>query len=226
MHVKVCGITRIEDAVLAADLGATALGFVLWPDSPRAIDPFRARTIARHLPPLISVVGVFVDQPLAFVKHVADLVPLDAVQLHGAESADYCQGTGTRVIKAVRASRDSLELLASLPREIVVLVDACDPARHGGTGEVIDWDAAAEIARRRPTILAGGLRPENVAEAVRRVRPFGIDVSSGVEARPGVKDAGRLREFFAALGESVDGTGGRGTGHSHQDAGTRNQDEP
>ncbi len=199
MHVKVCGITRTEDALLAADLGATALGFVLWPDSPRAVDPFRARTIARHLPPLVSVVGVFVDQPLAFVKRVAELVPLDAVQLHGAESADYCQGTGKRVIKAMAASRATLDDLFGVPREVVVLLDGCDPGRHGGTGEVIDWDLAADIARRRPTMLAGGLRAENVGEAVRRVRPFGVDVSSGVEARPGIKDAVRLREFFDAV---------------------------
>ncbi len=202
MHVKVCGLTRTEDAVLAAELGATALGFVLWPDSPRAIDPFRARTIARHLPPLVSVVGVFVDQPLAFVKRVSELVPLDAVQLHGAESADYCQGTGKRVIKAMSASRATLDDLYALPREVVVLLDACDPARPGGTGQVIDWTIAADVARRRPTILAGGLRADNVAEAVRQVRPFGIDVSSGVEARPGIKDPARLREFFDAVREA------------------------
>ncbi len=203
MHVKVCGITRPEDAVLAAELGATAIGFVLWPDSPRAIDPFRARTIARHLPPLVSVVGVFVDQPLAFVKRVAELVPLDAVQLHGAESADYCQGTGKRVIKAMRASRATLDDLYAFPREVVLLLDACDPARRGGTGQVVDWTVAADIARRRPTILSGGLRADTVAEAVRQVRPFGIYVSSGVEERPGIKDAARLREFFDAVRESV-----------------------
>jgi phosphoribosylanthranilate isomerase len=215
MHVKICGITRIEDALLAAELGATALGFVLWPGSPRAIDPFRARTIVRHLPPLVSVVGVFVDQPLEYVRRVARLVPLDAIQLHGGESADYCRDAGARVIKAVGASRTAVEGIERLPRNVVVLLDVFDPVQHGGTGRSIDWNVAARVARMRPTILAGGLRPENVGEAVRRVRPFGVDVSSGVEVRPGVKDAGRLRDFFAALAASEIPLGSRGPWRGH-----------
>jgi phosphoribosylanthranilate isomerase len=199
MHVKVCGITRVEDAWLAAELGATALGFVLWPGSPRAIDPFQVRTIVRHLPPLVSVVGVFVDQPVDYVRRVARLVPLDAVQLHGVESAAYCREAGSRVIKAIGASPAAAGTLDQWPREVVLLLDASDPVRHGGTGRAIDWTVAATIARARPTMLAGGLRAENVATAVARVRPYGIDVSSGVEARPGIKDPSRLREFFAAL---------------------------
>lgn len=199
MHVKVCGITRVEDALLAADLGASAVGFVLWPGSPRAIDPFRARTIVRHLPALVSSVGVFVDQPLDYVRRVARLVPLDAVQLHGGESAQYCREVGGRVIKAIGVSPATAETLDEWPREVVLLLDACDGAQRGGTGRVIDWSLAAAIARSRPAILAGGLRPENVASAVASVRPYGIDVSSGVEAHPGVKDATRLHEFFAAL---------------------------
>ncbi len=198
MHVKICGITRVEDGLLAADLGATALGFVLWPGSPRAVDPFRARTIARHLPPLVSIVGVFVDQPLDYVRRVARLVPLDAVQLHGGESIQFCREAGTRVIKAIGLSQ-AADTLDGWPREIVLLLDACDRAQHGGTGRAIDWTMAATIAKQRPTILAGGLRSDNVADAVARVRPYGIDVSSGVEARPGIKDPVRLREFFAAL---------------------------
>jgi len=215
MHVKICGITRTEDALLAAELGATALGFVLWPGSPRAIDPFRAQTIVRHLPPLVSVVGVFVDQPLEYVRRVARLVPLDAIQLHGGESADYCRDVGARVIKAIGASRTAVDGIGRLPRNVVVLLDAFDPVRHGGTGRSIDWNVAARVARMRPTILAGGLRPENVGEAIRRVRPFGVDVSSGVEVRPGVKDAGRLRDFFAALAASEIPLGSRGPGRGH-----------
>ncbi len=199
MHVKICGITQVDDALLAADLGATALGFVLWPGSPRAIDPFRAHTIARHLPPLVSAVGVFVDQPIDHVKRVARLVPLDAVQLHGAESPEYCRKAGPRVIKAVGGSPDTARTLDQWPRELVLLLDACDPVAHGGTGREIDWTLAASVARVRPTMLAGGLRAENVARAVAAVRPYGIDVSSGVESRPGVKDPTRLRDFFAAL---------------------------
>ncbi len=201
MHVKICGITQVDDALLAADLGATALGFVLWPGSPRAIDPFRAHTIARHVPPLVSVVGVFVDQPIDYVRRVARLVPLDVVQLHGAETPHYCRMAGVRVIKAIGGSAGAERTLDQWPREVVLLLDACDPVRHGGTGGEIDWALAASIARARPTVLAGGLRPENVAKAVASVRPYGIDVSSGVEARPGIKDAARLREFFAALGQ-------------------------
>ena len=198
MHVKICGITRVEDGLLAAELGATALGFVLWPGSPRAEDPFRARTIARNLPPLVSIVGVFVDQPLDFVRRVARLVPLDAVQLHGGESVEYCREAAARVIKAIAPS-EAAHNLSRWPREIVLLLDACDGAQRGGTGRAIDWAMAAKIANDRRTILAGGLRADNVARAVASVRPYGIDVSSGVEARPGIKDPGRLREFFAAL---------------------------
>ncbi len=199
MHVKICGITRTEDALLAADLGATAIGFVLWPGSPRAIDPFRAHAIARHLPPLVSVVGVFVDQPLEYVKRVVRLVPLDAVQLHGVETAHYCGETGSRVIKAIQAAGCGAQDLDCWPRDVLILLDAGDRGQPGGTGRRVDWDLAARVARTRPTILAGGLRPENVGEAVRRVRPWGVDVSSGVEARPGVKDPARLREFLEAL---------------------------
>ncbi len=202
MHVKICGITRVEDALLAADLGATAVGFVLWPGSPRAIDPFRARTIARHLPPLVSAVGVFVDQPVEYVRRVARLVPLDAVQLHGGESVEYCRAAGTRVIKAIGATPGAADVAGHWPREIVLLLDAADPVRRGGTGQGIDWALVAAIARERATMLAGGLRAENVAAAVEAVRPYGIDVSSGVEARPGIKDPGKLRDFFAALGDA------------------------
>ncbi len=199
MRVKVCGVTRTEDALLAAELGAHALGFVLWPGSPRAIDAGRAHDIARRLPPLVSVVGVFVNQPLEYVRHVARLVPLDAVQLHGGESPGYCARTGGRVIKALGASPATVEEMRAFATSVLVLLDGCDDSRHGGTGRQVDWDVASQIARMRPVLLAGGLRAENVGEAISRVRPFGVDVSSGVEARPGVKDATRLREFFAAV---------------------------
>lgn len=208
MRVKVCGITRMEDALLATDLGAHAIGFVLWPGSPRAIDPLRARDIVRQLPPLVSVVGVFVDQPLREVRRLARLLPLDAVQLHGCESPSYCERTGWRVIKAFGASPATGDEVGAFARSILVLLDARDPVKHGGTGRTLDWELAARIAHARPTLLAGGLRPDNVSEAIERVRPFGIDVSSGVEARPGVKDPGRLREFFAALQDTARARGG------------------
>jgi phosphoribosylanthranilate isomerase len=203
MRVKVCGVTRLEDALLAADLGAHAIGFVLWPGSPRAIDPLLARDIIRQLPPLVSVVGVFVDQPLREVRRLARLLPLDAVQLHGCESPSYCETTGRRVIKAFATSPATGDAVGAFPRSVLVLLDARDPVKHGGTGRTVDWELAARIAHARPTLLAGGLRADNVAEAIERVRPFGIDVSSGVEARPGLKDAARLREFFAAVRDAV-----------------------
>ncbi len=197
--MKVCGITRIEDALLAADLGANAIGFVLWPGSPRAVDQLRAREIARQLPPLVFVVGVFVNQSLEQVRRAAQTIPLDAVQLHGSESASFCSQAGGRVIKAVAAGPAAGAEIEALPKNVLLLLDACDPVRHGGTGQVIDWNRAARIAATRRVLLAGGLRADNVGEAIRRVRPFGVDVSSGVEARPGVKDDVRLREFFAAV---------------------------
>jgi len=199
IHVKVCGITRLEDAELAAGLGASAVGFVFWPASPRFIDPYRARAIARALPPFVTPVGVFVDQPIAFVEGVASLVRLGAVQLHGHESAEYCARVRNRVIKGVGLKGDDTTLVEIYPASIVILLDAHDPVRRGGTGRTVDWATARRIAGSRRTILSGGLTPENVAAAIDAVRPYGVDVSSGVESSPGVKDHARLGEFFAAV---------------------------
>jgi phosphoribosylanthranilate isomerase len=205
VFVKICGITRLDDAAAAVDAGATALGFVFWPGSPRAVDPHLARTIAASLPPFITTVGVFADQPAEYVNEVASVAQLGAVQLHGRESADYVATMSRPVVKAV-ALRDGLELDAARidvwPSRVVVLLDAHDPVRKGGTGRTVDWSVAAAIARRRPIVLAGGLTADNVADAIARVRPFGIDVSSGVEAAPGVKDHGRIKALF----EAVDGS--------------------
>jgi phosphoribosylanthranilate isomerase len=200
VRVKICGIRRTEDALLAAELGAWAVGFVFWPDSPRFIDPYHARAICSELPPWVVPVGVFVDQPAEHVSAVASLVRLGAVQLHGNETAAMVEALPQRVIKSVAVTSDFDERLVDrVPRRAAVLLDAHDPTRHGGTGTTIDWTRAAAAARRRPLLLAGGLRPENVRAAIDTVRPFGIDVSSGVESSPGVKDGGRLRALFAAL---------------------------
>ena len=202
MLVKICGITRLEDAKAAVDAGATALGFVFWPGSPRAVDPHRARTITASLPPFVTAVGVFADQPAEYVNEVASLAQLGAVQLHGGESADYIATMSRPVVKAV-AVRDGLDLDAARidvwPSRVVVLLDAHDPVRKGGTGRTVDWSVAAAIARRRPIVLAGGLTADNVGDAIARVRPFGIDVSSGVEAAPGIKDHGRIKALFEAV---------------------------
>lgn len=202
LRVKICGIRRMEDAVLAADLGAWGVGFVFWPGSPRFIDPYRAKQICAGLPPWVVPVGVFVDQAEDYVSAVASLVQLGAVQLHGNESVETIERLPYRVIKSVAVTETFDETTVDrLPRRAGVLLDAHDASRHGGTGSTIDWTRAAAAARRRKVLLAGGLRPENVRAAVEAVRPFGIDVSSGVEASPGVKDHGRMRALFAAVGE-------------------------
>jgi phosphoribosylanthranilate isomerase len=199
-RVKVCGIRRVQDAVLATDLGASAVGLVFWPQSPRFIDPYRARAIAAALPPGVTAVGVFVDQPAEFVMGVAHLIPLGAVQLHGSESIASFVCLAQRLIKAVpvTAGFEAADI-DLIPPYVTVLLDAHDPVRRGGTGRTIDWSVAAAVAARRRTILSGGLTAANVGEAVTRVRPYMVDVSSGVESAPGVKDPVRLREFFSAL---------------------------
>ncbi len=195
-RIKICGVTRLEDAVAAVDLGAAAIGFVFWPRSPRFIEPARARQIARVLPPFVTAGGVFVDQPAGVVKDVAGVVGLGAVQLHGNEDPGYCRAVGYPVIKA--ASADLAASFNNWPDDILLLLDAVDPERRGGTGKTVDWAAAATLVRQRRVILAGGLRPENIGEAIRRVRPFALDVSSGVEASPGIKDPARMQALFAA----------------------------
>ena len=196
MLVKICGITRAEDAEAAVDAGAGAIGFVFWPGSPRFIDPYRARAIAATLPPFVTTVGVFVNQPIDYVTGVAGLVRLSAVQLHGDETIEYAAALSRPIVKAMSLGD---QRVSAWPTETTVLLDVHDPVRRGGTGRTIDWTAAAAVAERRRILLAGGLTPDNVAEAVARVRPFGIDVSSGVERAPGIKDHERLRALFEAL---------------------------
>ena len=199
-RVKICGVTRREDAALAAALGAAAVGFVFWPGSPRSITEKAAAAIARELPPLVSTVGVFVDQPIDEVRRVAEAVRLTAVQLHGAEPLDFAAALLQPVIKAIGVT-DGFEpsSLDLIPAEVTVLLDAHDPIRKGGTGRTIDWALAAAASARRPVFLSGGLHAGNVAEAVRCVRPYAVDVSSGVEASPGIKDPDKLRAFFDAI---------------------------
>lgn len=199
MLIKICGITRQEDADLAVALGATALGFVFWPGSPRFIDPYRAKRIVTSLPVGVSAIGVFVDQPVEYVNGVAALARLTGVQLHGGESVAFALRLTRPVLKTLALSGHSAPVdVDAWPARITLLADAHDPVKRGGTGRTVDWTVAAELARRRRLVLAGGLTAANVADAVRIVRPFGVDVSSGVEARPGVKDPHKLREFFEA----------------------------
>jgi phosphoribosylanthranilate isomerase len=200
LFVKICGITRFEDAELAVELGASALGFVFWPGSPRFIDPYRAGEIVDRLPLGVTPIGVFVDQPLDQVNGIVSVARLGGVQLHGSERPAFARGVKRPVLKVVPVrAGEVVGDVDAWPAPVTMLVDAYDPERKGGTGRTVDWTAAARIARQRRTVLAGGLDPDNVAAAIAAVQPFGVDVSSGVEARPGVKDAGRLRAFFAAV---------------------------
>ena len=204
MLVKICGITRADDALAAVAAGAGAIGFVFWPGSPRFVDPFRARAIVRALPPFITVVGVFVNQPLEYVNGVASLVRLGAVQLHGDETTGFASAITVPIIKAIPLDGAGEARVAAWPASTTLLLDVHDPVKRGGTGRTIDWTAAAAVAARRKVLLAGGLTPDNVADAVARVRPFGIDVSSGVERAPGIKDHQRLRALFEALHDHSD----------------------
>jgi phosphoribosylanthranilate isomerase len=196
MFVKICGITRLEDAEAAVAAGADAIGFIFWPASPRFIDPHRARAIAASLPPFVTPVGVFVNQPLDFVNGVASMVHLGVVQLHGDETQAFAAAVTRPVMKAVSIGQADVQ---RWPARVKLLLDVHDPQARGGTGRIIDWTAAAELASQREIVLAGGLKPDNVADAIARVRPYGIDVSSGVEQSPGIKDHQRLRALFEAV---------------------------
>ena len=192
--------------MLAARLGAACVGFVFWPQSPRFVEPAVAAHILAALPPHVAGVGVFVNQPIEEVNAIADRVGLGAVQLHGDEPAAACARCKRRVIKAVRLSAGSTpDAVDAVWSGATVLLDAFDPVRMGGTGRQVDWTLAARIARRRQTILSGGLRAETVGEAVRQVAPYGLDVSSGVESQPGIKAPERMEAFFEAV---IAATGG------------------
>lgn len=196
--VKICGVTRLDDAVRAVALGAGAIGFIFWPRSPRFIDPYRARPIVRALPPFVTPVGVFVDQPIEYVNAVAGLLGLGAVQLHGDEDQAYARQVRRPVVKALSGAA-LVEQAAQWPSVVMPLVDTHDPVQRGGTGRTADWTAAAALAARVPILLAGGVNADNVTAALDAVRPFGIDVSSGVEAAPGVKDHEKLTMLFTRV---------------------------
>ena len=198
VKVKVCGITRVDDALLASDLGASAIGFVFWPRSPRYLAPAEARGIAARLPGDVAPVGVFVDPSAEEVRQVVEEAGLAAVQLHGDEPPAFCRELPYRVIKAVGVDgvAGTRAAVAAVPADATVLLDARDPERRGGTGRTVDWEIAAAVAAGRRVFLAGGLGASNVRAAIRTVRPYGLDVSSGVESAPGRKDPARLRAFF------------------------------
>ncbi|HKQ08423.1 MAG TPA: phosphoribosylanthranilate isomerase [Blastocatellia bacterium] len=200
VRVKICGVRTLEEAEAAIGAGADALGFNFWPRSPRYVAPADAREIARQLAPLTSLVGVFVNEERQRVIEIASQVGLQAVQLHGDEPAAYCEGFGSlRVIKALRVGDDFDCREIEKYTVSMILLDTSVRGSYGGTGHRFDWRIATEAKRYAPLILAGGLRVDNVAEAIAAVRPAAIDVCSGIEAEPGRKDLRKLREFMAEV---------------------------
>jgi len=197
MFVKICGITREADAAAAVECGASAIGFIFWPESRRFIHPSKARAIVRSLPPFVTPVGVFVNDTAERINAAADEAGLGAVQLHGDEEPEVVDRLNRPVIKAVSCIDEGTA--TRWPRGVMLLVDADDPVKRGGTGARADWDGARRLAAGRRVLLAGGINPENVRDAVTMVRPFGIDVSSGVEDGPGIKNPERIRQLFEVL---------------------------
>ena len=202
-RVKICGITNEEDAAAAVEAGADALGFIFHRKSPRYIEPAAAKRIIATLPPLVTPVGVFVNDDVAAVRSIVDSCGLGLAQLHGDESAAYCQELGRPVMKALRLKdRGSFLSLAEFKGRAEVrglVIDAYSEKEFGGTGRVVDWTLAAEAAKAATILLAGGLTPDNVGRAIQAVRPYGVDVSSGVESSPGKKDHAKIRAFLDAV---------------------------
>lgn len=199
VRVKICGVTHREDAELCVAAGADAIGINFWSGSKRHVTPERAAAIAAAVPPSVWKVGVFVDASREDILRAIAAARLDAVQLHGGETPEQCRGyAGVQVIKALRAGADREATRAAVARYAVDwwLLDTDDGAAFGGSGRTFDWSRAAGVAPGR-LFLAGGLTPDNVADAVRRVSPAFVDVASGVEREPGRKDAERVREFIA-----------------------------
>lgn len=204
-RIKICGITRQQDALAAVAAGADAIGFVFYPPSPRYVPPGAAATIARALPPFVTVVGLFVDATEDEVRGVLAAVPLGLLQFHGEETPEFCGRFGRPYMKAVRVRHgtDLLQYAANYRDATALLLDAFRPDVPGGTGETFDWNLIpARLGR--PIVLSGGLTPDNVGAGIERVRPWAVDVSSGVEVAPGVKDA-QLIERFAAAVRQLDG---------------------
>jgi phosphoribosylanthranilate isomerase len=199
VRVKICGITNVEDALLACELGAHAIGLNLYEKSPRCISPFTASKIIQRLPPFVAPVGVFVNWQAAAVASLAKALGLAAAQLHGDEPAKLVSEVAKKVpvIKALHAGKGSaLPPFARYRGVTAFLLDAPHSGQYGGTGRTADWTLAQTAAKSHRILLAGGLTPENVAEAILAVRPYAVDTTSGVESKPGKKDPGKLRAFF------------------------------
>jgi len=198
--VKICGVTTVADALAAAEASADMIGLNFYAGSPRHVTPVVAAEIAHALPPFVLRVGVFVNPPVELVLRAIGDAGLNLLQFHGDETSEFCTQFGVMSVKAIRVqSAESLPTMANFQTD-ALLLDAYSAAGLGGTGEKFNWDLAIEAQKfGKPIFLAGGLTPENVAAAVRQVRPFAVDVASGVEAAPGKKDAAKMRAFIAAV---------------------------
>ena len=199
-RIKICGITRPEDAITAANAGADAIGLVFYPKSPRAVTIQQAQSICAVLPPFITVVALFVDAEHFEIEDILAAVPVDLLQFHGSETPTQCNAYATPYIKAIRMRDDAdlAEAVTQYDSARGLLVDTFDPNEAGGTGEVFDWDRVPD-GLDTPIILAGGLEPSNVGAAIQQLSPYAVDVSSGVEQSKGIKDADKIQAFMKAV---------------------------
>ena len=199
IKVKICGTTSLKDAFLAVENGADAIGFIFYKMSPRNISQKEAKEIILQLPPFIETVGVFVNETSDKINRIAEQCKLNSIQLHGEESPALCKRVKRKVIKAFRVKNaDSLKSIASYDVS-GFLLDSYNDGSKGGTGQVFDWNLALRVKKQGPVILAGGLNPYNVFTAIHRVKPYGVDVCSGVEKSPGIKDHEKIREFIKSV---------------------------
>ena len=196
VKVKICGMTNLKDVKVAVDGGVDAVGFIFYKKSPRSVTMQTVREIVLELPPFVDSVGVFVDETAEQINKIADRCNLDRVQLHGDESPAFCKKIRRRVIKAIRVKDiQSLKKLSDYPVSSFLL-DTFSEDQYGGTGKVFDWNLAYPAKRYGPIILAGGLTPNNVRQAIQRIQPYGVDVCSGVESQPGIKDHKKMKAFL------------------------------
>ena len=200
-RVKICGITREADARAAAAAGADAIGLVFYPDSPRAVSLEQAKEIAENVPPFVTIVALFVDEPADVVLRILERVAIDVIQFHGDETPGFCSQFGRPWIKALRMKPgfDVARECGRFAGARGMLLDTWQDGKPGGTGQVFDWSLASSNNYSLPLVLAGGLHPDNVAEAVMTVRPAAVDVSGGVESAPGIKDAAKMCDFINAV---------------------------
>ncbi len=206
MKVKICGITKIEDALYAVELGAWALGFIFYPKSPRYIEPEKVKEIIKELPKDIKTIGVFVNEKFDKMEEIAEITNISTFQLHGEENNETCQKLSKEVIKAFRfTNKKELEIMDNYVNDkeknniLAFLIDAFNKDSYGGTGHRADWDLAQEVKKYGNLILAGGLNEKNISSAISIVKPWAVDLSSAVESDYGIKDHKKMKDFFEEI---------------------------